>query len=131
MRGARLRRRFRRVRRSLRRRQTRDDGVGRAACPASIRTTRGSRHDACERCDRLSTEEVLHMGQVNVNPPSGPVVVNDGGFGAGMIIGIILLILIVLVLIFVAGPHIFMSRTSPAPSPTVIPSPTKNCPDTL
>ncbi|TME72862.1 MAG: hypothetical protein E6H89_08860 [Chloroflexi bacterium] len=47
------------------------------------------------------------MGQVNVNPPSGPVVSNDGGFGAGMIIGIILLILIVLVLIFYAGPQIF------------------------
>ena len=48
------------------------------------------------------------MGQVNVNPPSGgPVVTNDGGFGAGMIIGIILLILIVLVLIFYAGPQIF------------------------
>jgi len=48
------------------------------------------------------------MGQVNVNPPGGgPVVSNDGGFGAGMIIGIILLILIVLVLIFYAGPQIF------------------------
>ena len=48
------------------------------------------------------------MGQVNVNPPSGgPVVSNDCGFGAGMIIGIILLILIVLVLIFYAGPQIF------------------------
>src|SRR5947209_2355002 len=48
------------------------------------------------------------MGQVNVNPPSGPggpvIVHDDGGFGAGMIIGIILLILIVLVLIFYAGP---------------------------
>ena len=43
------------------------------------------------------------MGQVNVNPPSGPVVSNDGGFGAGMIIGIILLILIVLVLIVYVG----------------------------
>ncbi|TMC46009.1 MAG: hypothetical protein E6J23_03680 [Chloroflexi bacterium] len=51
------------------------------------------------------------MGQVNVNPPGGPVVSNDGGFGAGMIIGIILLILIVLVLIFYAGPQIF--RGSP------------------
>jgi hypothetical protein len=50
------------------------------------------------------------MGQVNVNPPGGgPVVTNDGGFGAGMIIGIILLILIVLVLIFYAGPQIFNS----------------------
>jgi hypothetical protein len=47
------------------------------------------------------------MGQVNVNPPGGPVVTSDGGFGAGMIIGIILLILIVLVLIFYAGPQIF------------------------
>jgi len=53
------------------------------------------------------------MGQVNVNPPSGgPVVTNDGGFGAGMIIGIILLILIVLVLIFYAGPQIFNSGTN-------------------
>ena len=40
------------------------------------------------------------MGQVNVNPPSGS---SDGGFGAGMIVGIILLILIVLVLIFYVG----------------------------
>jgi hypothetical protein len=65
------------------------------------------------------------MGQVNVNPPSGgPVVVNDGGFGAGMIIGIILLILIVLVLIFYAGPQIFNSGTNTPPSPT--PSPTKS-----
>jgi hypothetical protein len=45
------------------------------------------------------------MGQVNVNPPAGGT--SDGGFGAGMIIGIILLILIVLVLIFYAGPQIF------------------------
>jgi hypothetical protein len=53
------------------------------------------------------------MGQVNVNPPGGPVVVkDDGGFGAGMIIGIILLILIVLVLIFYAGPQIFNSGTN-------------------
>ena len=48
------------------------------------------------------------MGQVNVNPPSS----SDGGFGAGMIIGIILLILIVLVLIFYAGPQIFNSGTN-------------------
>jgi hypothetical protein len=48
------------------------------------------------------------MGQVNVNP-SGP---SDSGFGAGMIIGIILLILIVLVLIFYAGPQIFNSGTN-------------------
>ena len=54
------------------------------------------------------------MGQVNVNPPAGgPVVTNDGGFGAGMIIGIILLILIVLVLIFYAGPQIFGGGTTP------------------
>ena len=53
------------------------------------------------------------MGQVNVNPPGGvPVVTNDGGFGAGMIIGIILLILIVLVLIFYAGPQIFNPGTN-------------------
>ena len=53
------------------------------------------------------------MGQVNVNPPSGPVVVNDGGFGAGMIIGILLLVLVVLVLIFYAGPQIFSPGTTP------------------
>ena len=53
------------------------------------------------------------MGQVNVNPPGrDPVVTNDGGFGSGMIIGIILLILIVLVLIFYAGPQIFNSGTN-------------------
>jgi len=71
------------------------------------------------------------MGQVNVNPPSGPVVVNDGGFGAGMIIGIILLILIVLVLIFYAGPQFFNSGTNiQAPStPTV--NPTKSLLDIL
>ena len=51
------------------------------------------------------------MGQVNVNPP--PVVTSDGGFGAGMIVGIILLILIVLVLIFYAGPQIFSPGTTP------------------
>jgi len=49
------------------------------------------------------------MGQVNVNPPAGT---SDGGFGAGMIIGIILLILIVLVLIFYAGPQIFSPGTN-------------------
>ena len=52
------------------------------------------------------------MGQVNVNPGGGPVT-TDGGFGAGMIIGIILLILIVLVLIFYAGPQIFSPGTTP------------------
>lgn len=50
------------------------------------------------------------MGQVNVNPPGGST---DSGFGAGMIIGIILLILIVLVLIFYAGPQIFAPGTTP------------------
>jgi hypothetical protein len=50
------------------------------------------------------------MGQVNVNPPAGGT--SDGGFGAGMIIGIILLILIVLVLIFYAGPQIFSPATN-------------------
>jgi hypothetical protein len=49
------------------------------------------------------------MGQVNVNPSGGT---SDGGFGAGMIIGIILLILIVLVLIFYAGPQIFNPATN-------------------
>jgi hypothetical protein len=49
------------------------------------------------------------MGQVNVNPGGS----TDSGFGAGMIIGIVLLILIVLVLIFYAGPQIFSPGTSP------------------
>jgi hypothetical protein len=49
------------------------------------------------------------MGQVNVNPGGS----TDSGFGAGMIIGIILLILIVLVLIFYAGPQIFSPGTTP------------------
>ncbi len=49
------------------------------------------------------------MGQVNVNPGGH----DDSGFGAGMIIGIILLILIVLVLIFYAGPQIFGPGTAP------------------
>jgi hypothetical protein len=49
------------------------------------------------------------MGQTNINtpPPS-----SDGGFGAGMIVGIILLILIVLVLVVYAGPKIFVSPTN-------------------
>ncbi len=50
------------------------------------------------------------MGQVNVNPGGTS---GDGGFGAGMIVGIILLILIVLVLIFYAGPQIFSPGTTP------------------
>ncbi len=49
------------------------------------------------------------MGQVNVNQ-GGP---DDSGFGAGMIVGIILLILIVLVLIFYAGPQVFSPGTTP------------------
>src|SRR2546425_5343936 len=112
MRVARLRRRFRRGRRTPKRRRTICDGAGRAAYRASIRTTDPWRHAPCERCNRLSTRRFL-MSQINVNPPSGgPVVTNDGGFGAGMIIGIILLILIVLVLIFYAGPQIFKSGTN-------------------
>jgi hypothetical protein len=50
------------------------------------------------------------MGQTNVNVPGGGT--SDGGFGAGMIIGIILLILIVLVLIVYAGPKIFVTPTN-------------------
>jgi hypothetical protein len=49
------------------------------------------------------------MGQVNVNPGGS----SDGGFGAGMIVGIILLILIVLVLIFYVGPQFFNPGTTP------------------
>jgi hypothetical protein len=55
------------------------------------------------------------MGQVNVNPPA-----SDSGFGAGMIVGIVLLILIVLVLIFYAGPQIFSPGTSPRSSLDVL-----------
>ena len=51
------------------------------------------------------------MGQTNVNAPGGGTT-GDGGFGAGMIIGIILLILIVLVLVVYAGPKIFVSPTN-------------------
>ncbi len=36
----------------------------------------------------------------------------DGGFGAGMIVGIIVLILIVLVLVFYAGPQIFVNTNT-------------------
>lgn len=49
------------------------------------------------------------MGQVNVNPSGGS---SDGGFGAGMIIGIVVLILIVLVLVFYAGPQIINVNTN-------------------
>jgi hypothetical protein len=49
------------------------------------------------------------MGQVNVNPGGS----SDSGFGAGMIVGVILLILIVLVLIFYAGPQISGGGTTP------------------
>ncbi len=51
------------------------------------------------------------MSQVNVNPSGGA---NDGGFGAGMIVGILLLILIVLVLIFYAGPRMFSPGMMPS-----------------
>ncbi len=50
------------------------------------------------------------MGQVNVNPGGTS---GEGGFGAGMIAGIVILILIVLVLIFYAGPQIFSPGTTP------------------
>ena len=66
------------------------------------------------------------MGQVNVNPPSGTT---DSGFGAGMIIGILLLILIVLVLIFYVGLPAFRPNTAPLPS--VTPAPTKSFLDIL
>jgi hypothetical protein len=59
------------------------------------------------------------MGQVNVNPPSGTT---DSGFGAGMIIGILLLILIVLVLIFYVGLPAFNPGTNTPPSPTAAPT---------
>jgi hypothetical protein len=66
------------------------------------------------------------MGQVNINPGS-----SDSGFGAGMIIGIILLILIVLVLIFYAGPQIFGGGTTPSSPRLPSPSPTKSLIDSL
>lgn len=50
------------------------------------------------------------MGQVNVNPGGTS---GDGGFSAGMVIGIIVLILIVLVLVFYAGPQIINVNTNP------------------
>ena len=50
------------------------------------------------------------MGQTNINT-GGPGTTGDG-FGAGMIIGVILLILIVLVLVFYAGPQIFIPRNA-------------------
>ena len=50
------------------------------------------------------------MGQVNVNP--GGSTSGDGGFSAGMIIGIIVLILVVLVLVFYAGPQIINVNTN-------------------
>ena len=49
------------------------------------------------------------MGQTNVNTPGSS---GDGGFGAGMIIGIIVLILVVLILIVYAGPRIFVTPTN-------------------
>ena len=49
------------------------------------------------------------MGQVNVNPRGTD---DSGGFGAGMIVGIIVLILIVLVLVFYAGPQIINVNTN-------------------
>jgi hypothetical protein len=49
------------------------------------------------------------MGQPNTNAPGGS---GDGGFGAGMIIGIVLLILIVVVLLVYAGQKIFTSPTN-------------------
>lgn len=50
------------------------------------------------------------MSQINVNP--GGTTPPDSGFGAGMIVGIVLLILIVLILIFYAGPAIFNPGTN-------------------
>ena len=50
------------------------------------------------------------MSQINISPGDHH---DDSGFGAGMIIGIVLLILIVLVLIFYAGPQIFGPGTTP------------------
>ena len=49
------------------------------------------------------------MGQTNID--TGPGTSSDG-FGAGMIVGIILLILIVIVLVFY-GPQIFVNNTAP------------------
>ena len=49
------------------------------------------------------------MGQVNVDPGGSS---GDGGFDAGMIIGIVVLILVVLVLVFYAGPQIINLNTN-------------------
>ena len=49
------------------------------------------------------------MGQRNVNTGGS----GTGGFGAGMIIGIVLLILVVLVVAFYFGPQIFTNSTGP------------------
>ena len=48
------------------------------------------------------------MGQTNVNT-GGP---DDGGFGAGMFVGIIVLIVIVVVLVLYVGPRIFTTPTN-------------------
>jgi hypothetical protein len=50
------------------------------------------------------------LGQVNVNPGGST---GDGGFGSGMIIGIIVLILVVLALVIFFVPGIINVNTSP------------------
>jgi hypothetical protein len=49
------------------------------------------------------------MGQTNVNTGGS----GTGGFGAGMIVGIILLVVIVLAVAFYFGPQIFTNNTGP------------------
>jgi hypothetical protein len=50
------------------------------------------------------------MSQINVNP--GGTSSGDGGFSAGMAVGIIVVILVVLVLIFYAGPRVINVNTN-------------------
>src|SRR5438552_762234 len=53
------------------------------------------------------------MGQVKVNPPSGgPVVSKDGGFRAGLTVGVILLCLMLLVLISYAVAQLYRATPS-------------------
>ena len=49
------------------------------------------------------------MGQTNVNTGGS----GDGGFGAGMIVGIVLLVVVVLAVAFYFGPQIFTNNTGP------------------
>ena len=79
-----------------------EQGVHGSACRLLDRDTSPNRPTAVGRRGEL-------LGQVNVNPGGSS---GDEGFGAGMIVGIIVLILIVLVLVFYAGPQIINVNTN-------------------